>query len=97
MLPDGYYSGSLPDRPAFLQLRVTGATGVFKQVITVHLPPAEVESVEVKLVVTASRVCLSPAPRSIEPCLKRTDQGLEAQLKGSSASVVLARDVPDAR
>lgn len=69
------YTGQL-ESSGFIQLEVyPDRTAIFRRVVTLHLPPAELETVRVKLVQKKNGLCLEPAPRSVAPCLRRVKAG----------------------
>lgn len=68
----GNYSGELPKTPGFLKLEIKEDGGVtFLNVVTVHLPPVEIERLETKLSSANdnSAPCFQTKPKTIEPCL----------------------------
>lgn len=77
LVAPGTYNGRPPRHVGLLQLKVRedgGAT--FLHVVSVHLPPRELERREVRLERGADgRVCLSPAPEAVEPCLAVEQDG----------------------
>jgi hypothetical protein len=89
-LTPGLYSGATRQPHGLIQLEVgANGKGRFRQVISIHLPPAEIESIDVTLTVTKDTVCLSPAPGAIEKCLRRTKDGLVAVLSENNAELLL--------
>lgn len=89
-LTPGLYSGATRQPHGLIQLEV-GASGQghFRQVISIHLPPAEIESKDVTLTITRDSVCLSPVPDAIERCLRRTKDGLVATLTEDKSELLL--------
>ena len=89
-LAPGLYSGATHEPHGLLQLEVRGdGKGHFRRVVSIHLPPAEIEKKDVTLTVTKDTVCLAPAPSQIEKCLKRTPKGLVAKLIDEGVEVLL--------
>ncbi|MBL8957936.1 MAG: hypothetical protein JNK82_44585 [Myxococcaceae bacterium] len=74
-----------------LELKTGGASGKYKQVVSIHLPPAEVDVLDVKVTAKGDALCLEPQPKAIEPCLTKKGDGLEATLKRSKTKVVLEK------
>ncbi len=86
----GLYSAAFTHRHGLLQLEVkANGEGHLRQVVSLHLPPAEIESLDVKLTEKGGQLCLSPAPATVEPCLKITADGLLATLKNEKVEVTL--------
>jgi hypothetical protein len=66
----GIFSGQTPDNPGFLKLEIKESNEVtFLNVVTLHLPPAEIEKLETKLVETTEKICFEKKPQTVEPCL----------------------------
>ena len=79
------YSAATTEPHGLLQLEVKpGETKArFRQVISIHLPPSEVESLEVTISDKGQDVCLTPKPKALDvPCLVKKDTGLEGTFKG---------------
>jgi hypothetical protein len=84
------YSGATGEPVGLLSLQLKpGGKAVFKQVISMHLPPAEIEVLEVAVADKGGQVCLEPAPRAIAACLLKKGSGLEATLKDNGKRVLL--------
>lgn len=65
----GLYSGPSPEHPGLIQVELyPDQTAIIRRVITLHLPPAETETLRTRL--TAQ--CFEPAPSSLERCLVAT-------------------------
>ena len=61
----GVYSGPAPDHIGFLQIELyPDGTAIFRRVVTMHLPPAELETKRVSF----AAKCVEPAPETIERC-----------------------------
>ena len=88
-LKDGLYSGTIPTRPGLVQLELKANKAHLVNVVTVHLPPAEIEASDFAVKVTEKTVCLSPAPVTVEPCLERKGQTLLARLASDKTVVTL--------
>lgn len=89
-LAPGLYSGPTHRPHGLLQLEVgADGKGHFRRVVSIHLPPAEIENKDVTLTITKETVCLAPAPSQIEKCLKRTPKGLVAKLIDEGVEVLL--------
>lgn len=89
-LAPGLYSGATRQPHGLVQLEVgADGKGHFRRVISIHLPPAEIENKDVAVTVTKETVCLAPPPSSIEKCLKRTPKGLVAVLTDDATEVLL--------
>ena len=71
-VPAGLYSGRTPS-PGLLQLEVKEGDRVeLVHLVTLHLPPAELERHSARLVRGESgQPCLEPPPRTVKPCLER--------------------------
>lgn len=92
LVAPGTYNGRPPKYVGLLQLTVReDGTGTFLNVVSVHLPPRELERLEVRLEQGADgRVCMSPAPAAVEPCLAREQGGaLTVKTKDEGTAVVL--------
>ena len=89
-LAPGLYTGATRQPHGLVQLEIgANGKGHFRRVISIHLPPAEIENRDVTLTVTKETVCLAPAPTAIEKCLKRTPKGLVAVLTDDNTEVLL--------
>ena len=89
-LTPGLYTAATTAPHGLVQLEVrANDKGHVRRVISIHLPPAEIENLEVALTVTNEAVCLEPAPSAIEKCLKRTKGGLLATLKQNKTELLL--------
>ena len=74
----GTYNGRPPHYVGLLQLSVRpDGTATFLNVVSVHLPPVELERREVRLERGAEgQVCMRPPPEALEPCLMLGDDGV---------------------
>ncbi len=65
----GLYSGRAPEHPGLIQVELyADQTAIIRRVITIHLPPAETETLRTKL----DAGCFEPTPRSLARCLVAT-------------------------
>lgn len=65
----GLYSGSSPEHPGLIQVELyPDQTAIIRRVVTLHLPPAETETLRTRL----DARCFAPAPSSIDRCLAGT-------------------------
>lgn len=89
LVEPGTYNGRPPRHVGLLQLDIRrDGSATFLHVVSNHLPPVELERLEVRLEPGANgRFCMSPAPTALEPCLQREAEG---------ALTVLARDANNA-
>ncbi|WP_257457750.1 hypothetical protein [Archangium lipolyticum] len=73
----GTYNGRPERYVGLLQLQVReDGKGTFLNVVSAHLPPVELERREVRLEPgPEGRLCMEPAPDSVEKCLTRTGDG----------------------
>lgn len=95
----GIHGADTPDHPGFVQLRVEkdGAVTLLN-VVTLHLPPAELERHTGRLVRKDGRTCIAPAPSSIEPCLTKDKQGRwQVTLKSPAGQVLTLIPEPSTR
>jgi hypothetical protein len=70
IMKSGSYSGQIPDAQGFLKLDIQENNQVtFFNVVTLHLPPAEIEKLETKLIESNGKTCFEKKPVTIEPCL----------------------------
>jgi hypothetical protein len=78
------YSAATTEPHGLLQLELkAGGKGRFKQVVSIHLPPAEVEVLDVTVDDKGQDVCLTPKPKALDvACLAHKGDGLEATFKG---------------
>ncbi len=87
------YSAATSEPHGLVQLELAEAagTGHFRQVISIHLPPAEIENVDVKVTAKGDTLCLDPKPRAIEACVVKKGDKLEATLRDKKTKVLLER------
>lgn len=83
----GLYSGTSPEHPGLVQVELyPDQTAIIRRVVTLHLPPAETETLRTRL----TSGCFEPAPRSIERCLITTSStSITVTSKQSGKPVVL--------
>ncbi len=96
----GTYNGRPPRHVGLLQLNVReDGSAIFLHVVSNHLPPVELERLEVRLEPGADgSLCMSPSPVALEPCLKREVDGaltaLTREANGAPRAVRLERVPP---
>jgi hypothetical protein len=90
-LAPGHYSAETKKYVGFVSLEARkDGSATFLNVVSAHLPPVELERAEVKLTKQAGKICLSPAPKTIEPCLTlKTKTQLEATVKEDGSTLLL--------
>ena len=77
------YSAATREPHGLVQLELgEGDRAVFRQVVSIHLPPAEVERLEVKVSRKGEQLCLTPKPKAVDACLVQKGAGLVARFKG---------------
>lgn len=75
LLP-GLYSARKTKGVGLIQLEVRpNGSATLRNVVSVHLPPVEVESVSVKLVWVKGKLCMRPAPQTVHPCFTVNSDG----------------------
>ncbi|HZI12177.1 MAG TPA: hypothetical protein VE153_17470 [Myxococcus sp.] len=96
LVAPGTYNGRPPKYVGLLQLTVReDGTATFLNVVSVHLPPRELERREVKLERGADgRVCMNPAPDAVEPCLAQEQGGALTVKTKDEGTAVLLEPVP---
>ncbi|RKH67298.1 hypothetical protein [Corallococcus llansteffanensis] len=98
LVAPGIYNGRPPRHVGLLQLKVReDGTATLLHVVSAHLPPVELERREVRLERGAEgRVCMSPEPEALEPCLTLgADGGLNVRAREEDAEglpVLLKRE-----
>lgn len=82
--PSHLYTVATPQPHGLLTLELRpGGRCTFKQVVSIHLPPAEVEVLDATFTEKGDELCLAPKPKALDQaCLRRTDKGLEAAFGG---------------
>lgn len=87
------YSAATTEPHGLIQLELAegGAAGRYRQVVSIHLPPAELEVLDVKVTAKGDQLCLDPKPKAIEPCAVKKGAGLEVTLKSKKTKLVLER------
>ena len=87
------YSAAITEPHGLLQLELKagGASGRFRHVVSIHLPPAELETLDVKVTAKGEQLCLEPQPKVIEPCVTKKGDALEATLKRKKTKVLLEK------
>lgn len=88
LLP-GVYSGPAPDHVGSLILEVyPDQSAIFRRVVSIHLPPAELETKRVQI----KSSCFDPAPSTIERCAVATSSAtITVVNKPGGQKVVLKR------
>lgn len=89
----GNFSGQLPNTPGFLKLEIQkdGKT-LFLNVITLHLPPAEIERFNSRITDKDGKLCFENKPKTIEPCLiSASDKEIIVKLVSGGTEVSLKR------
>ncbi len=96
LVAPGTYNGRPPKYVGLLQLQVReDGSATFLNVVSVHLPPRELERREVRLERGADgRVCMSPAPDAVEPCLAQEQGGALTVTTKDEGTAVLLEPVP---
>ncbi|RKH39103.1 hypothetical protein [Corallococcus sicarius] len=98
LVAPGIYNGRPPQHVGLLQLKVReDGTATLLHVVSAHLPPVELERREVRLERgPEGRICLSPEPEALEPCLTLdADGGLNVRTREEDAEgipVLLKRE-----
>jgi hypothetical protein len=91
----GNYSGALPKTPGFIKLEIKDGGGVtLLNVVTIHLPPVEIERLETKLSQSKdnSAPCFETKPKTVEPCLvSANEQEIVVKLIPDGTEVKLKR------
>lgn len=96
LVAPGTYNGRPPKHVGLLQLKVReDGSATFLHVVSVHLPPQELERREVKLERGPDgRVCMSPAPQAVEPCVALEQGGALTVKTRDEGTAVLLEPVP---
>ena len=91
----GNYSGKLPKTPGFLKLEIKEDGSVtFLNVVTVHLPPVEIERLETKLTSSNNNpaLCFETKPKTVEPCfVSANEREIVVKLVSDGSEVKLKR------
>src|SRR4051812_15561199 len=93
----GYYNADTPHHPGFIQLHVEKDGQVtFLHVVTIHLPPYELERHKARLVKKEGKLCMEPAPHDVAPCLSRDKDGQwQLALLSPAKVLTLVREPPE--
>ncbi len=67
----GEFTADLPKTPGFVKLEIAeDGTATLLNVVTIHLPPVEIERLKTKISRTKNdQLCFETKPKTIEPCL----------------------------
>lgn len=90
---EGSFSGDAPKYHGFLKLDVNkNGSATFLNVVTIHLPPTEIERLKTKLKFQDNRLCFEEKPKTIEQCLTAATQNeITVKLASDGAEVKLKR------
>ena len=95
LIKPGIYSGHPSNYAGLIQLEVrkNGENAVFRNIISIHLPPAEIENIEVMLNKDEQGRCyLSPSPSTIEPIIfEISNDSIVVVQKDNRTKVILER------
>lgn len=88
----GNFSAPLPT-PGFLKLEIQKDGKVlFLNVVTVHLPPTEIERFESKITRKDGKICFAEKPKTIAPCLvSASDNEIVVKLAADGKEITLKK------
>lgn len=88
----GNFSGQLPT-PGFLKLEIQkDGKALFLNVVTLHLPPAEIERFESKITQKDGKYCFAENPKTVEPCfVSVSDNEIVIRLSSDKKEISLKR------
>lgn len=88
----GNFSGAL-STPGFLKLEIQkDGKALFLNVVTMHLPPAEIERFESKLTQKNGKLCFAENPKTIDPCLvSASENEIVVRLSSDKKEITLKR------
>lgn len=89
----GNFSGDTPKSPGFLKLEIkSDGSALFLNVVTVHLPPAEIERLETKVKENKGTICFETKPQTVEQCaVSASEREIVLKLLSDNSEIKLKR------